>query len=358
MTHVRDTPDSTEEAAGSAASPALAPTLAPTSSATTLRWLQRTAGNAAVGRLLRAGKLPPDVAVLQRQVGGGSNPWWSTTSGIQDELDRRDSLIRDSLPYATIASDADLQGYMQRWLDASARIDSSIATLFANDPQMLRRCQQQYVDATKLVLMRAELGTNRTAASIVTQNSALVRPSAATEISQFAQLDRFERLDPSRPGNAVMLVLRTINPSAPAFTNRPCTQNCPAAAAATQNYLRTGTFPTSRCTPLSEPRNCYAITPDPVTWSRSQPWAPTWRDIQRATAQHGQLVVVEADRGAGHPANLTQWHYFVVLNVRGTQIVVDGFLGQVALNVGTYVTSLQANTYVFTAAQMQAVRQP
>jgi len=28
------------------------------------------------------------------------------------------------------------------------------------------------------------------------------------------------------------------------------------------------------------------------------------------------------------------------------------------LNVGTYVTSLQANTYVFTAAQMQAVRQP
>ncbi len=322
-----------------------------------MKRLQRTAGNAAVGRFLRAGKLPPDVAVLQRQ-GTGTSPWWSTTGGIQAELDRRDSLIRDVLPYATIASDTDLQGYMQRWLDASAQIDSSIATLFANSSQMLQRCQQQYLDATKLILMRAELGMNQTAASIVTQNSALVRPSAATELGQFAGLDRFERLDPARPGNAVTLVLRTINPSAPAFSNRPCTQNCPAAAAATQNYLRTGAFPTSRCTPLSEPRNGYAITPDPTTWSRSQPWPATWRDIQRATAQHGQLVVVEADRGAGHPVTLTQWHYFVVLNVRGTQIVVDGFLGQVASNVGTYVTGLQANTYVFTASQMQAVRQP
>jgi hypothetical protein len=358
MTHARDMPDSPHEVTRAEESPRLAAPHPATSPSTTALQLQRSAGNAATGRILRAGKRPLEIAILQRQSGGGPSPWWSTASGVQNELDRRDTLIRDTLPYVTIASDADLQGFLQRWLDASAQIDASVASLLANNPQTLARCQQQYVDATKLILMRAELGLSRTAASIVTQNSALVRASASAEISQFAQLDRFERLDPSRPGHAVALVLRTINPSAPVFTSRPCTQNCPAAAAATQSYLRTGAFPTSRCSPLSEPRNGYAITPDPTTWSRSQSWAAAWPAIQRATAQHGQCVVVEADRGAGHPANLTQWHYFVVLNVRGTQIVVDGFLGQVAANVGNYVTSLQASMYVFTATQMQAVAQP
>ena len=133
-------------------------------------------------------------------------------------------------------------------------------------------------------------------------------------------------MDPSRGGPAARTILRVINPAAPAFTNRPCTQNCPAAATAVQSFLRSGALTPGTCNPLTEPAG-YAIDPGPDTWGAARNWASTWTQIKTATPKHGTFVLVEADRGPNGPANLTQWHYFVVLNVRGTRFVVDGFLG-------------------------------
>jgi hypothetical protein len=218
---------------------------------------------------------------------------------------------------------------------------------------VLDRVKQQYKDAIRIILIRAEIGMRRPAADLLTQNAGWIRPDAAQALTDFGSLDRFDRLDPSRSGPAGRTILRVINPSAPEFTSRPCVNNCPAAATAVQAYLRSGTITPGTCNPLTEPTG-YAIDPGPDTWGPARNWANTWRQVTAATPRHGTFVLIEADRGPNGPANLTQWHYFVVLNVRGNRIVVDGFLGGIETDIDGYVRRLQAVTYKFTTRAVTA----
>jgi hypothetical protein len=166
--------------------------------------------------------------------------------------------------------------------------------------------------------------------------------------------DRYDSLDPGNPSSTPATVLQKINPAAPAFTKYPCTQNCPAAASAAQDYLMTGTLPSSACSPLNEPAG-YAISPGPENWpATGKTWADAWKGIQAATATHGTQVMVEADRGASKPDNLTQWHYFVVMNARNKRVAIDAFLGEVDADVGRYVNRLAAKTYSFTSERVTA----
>jgi hypothetical protein len=166
--------------------------------------------------------------------------------------------------------------------------------------------------------------------------------------------DRFDSLDPSNAASSPAGVLGKINPAAPAFTKYPCTQNCPAAASAAQNYLLTGALPSSACSPLNEPKG-YEISPGPESWSATgKGWADAWKGIQGATSTHGTQVIVEADRGANKPDNLTQWHYFVVMNARGHRVAVDAFLGEVDADVGRYVGRLGAKSFSYTSERVTA----
>jgi hypothetical protein len=166
--------------------------------------------------------------------------------------------------------------------------------------------------------------------------------------------DRFDSLDPSNSASNPAGVLEKINPAAPAFSKRPCTQNCPAAASAAQNYLLTGALPSSACSPLNEP-SAYEISPGPESWpATGKAWADAWKGIQGATTTHGALVIVEADRGANKPDNLTQWHYFVVMNARGHRVAVDAFLGEVDADVERYVKRLGAKSFSYTSERVTA----
>ena len=166
--------------------------------------------------------------------------------------------------------------------------------------------------------------------------------------------DRFDSLDPSNSASNPAGVLEKINPAAPAFNKRPCTQNCPPAASAAQTYLLTGALPSSACSPLNEPSG-YEISPGPESWpATGKAWADAWKGIQGATSTHGTLVIVEADRGANKPDNLTQWHYFVVMNARGHRVAVDAFLGEVDADVERYVKRLGAKTFSYTTERMTA----
>ena len=166
--------------------------------------------------------------------------------------------------------------------------------------------------------------------------------------------DRFDGLDPSNSASNPAGVLEKINPAAPAFNKRPCTQNCPAAATAAQNYLLTGGLPSSACSPLNEPSG-YEISPGPDSWpATGKSWADAWKGIQGATSTHGTQVIVEADRGSSKPENLTQWHYFVVMNARGHRVAVDAFLGEVDADVERYVKRLGAKTFSYTSERVTA----
>jgi hypothetical protein len=166
--------------------------------------------------------------------------------------------------------------------------------------------------------------------------------------------DRFDSLDPSNSASSPSGVLGKINPAAPAFSKRPCTQNCPAAASAAQNYLLTGALPSSACSPLNEPPG-YEISPGPESWpATGKGWADAWKGIQGATSTHGTQVIVEADRGPNKPDNLTQWHYFVVMNARGHRVAVDAFLGEVDADVGRYVGRLGAKSFSYTSERVTA----
>ena len=166
--------------------------------------------------------------------------------------------------------------------------------------------------------------------------------------------DRFDSLDPSNSASSPAGVLGKINPAAPAFTKYPCTTNCPAAASDAQNYLLTGALPSSACSPLNQPSG-YLISPGPEDWpATGKTWADAWKGIQGATSTHGTQVIVEADRGANKPENLTQWHYFVVMNARGHRVAVDAFLGEVDADVDHYVKRLGAKTFSYTSERVTA----
>ena len=167
--------------------------------------------------------------------------------------------------------------------------------------------------------------------------------------------DRFDSLDPSNPASKPDDVLRKINPTAPKFAKYDaCTQNCPGAASDAQNYLLTGAGPAHRCNALNQPKG-YLINPGPENWGATgKAWADAWTEIKKKLDKHGTQVIVEADRGPNKPADLTQWHYFVVMNAKGHLVAVDAFLGEVDADVPHYVTRLGAKTFSYTSDRVTA----
>jgi hypothetical protein len=182
-----------------------------------------------------------------------------------------------------------------------------------------------------------------------TRESAVEQSGEDVEALDTKTEDRYDKI----AGAGGSEVLKKINPSAPAFTKYPCTQNCPKAATDAQAYLNTGAFPSSTCSPLNEPKG-YAISPGPDSWGTAAGWTTTWTAIKKALPSHGSCVIVEGDRGKDGPKDLTQWHYFVVANVRGKWIVVDAYLGEIATDVDAYVKALKTKTYTFTSQTVNA----
>ena len=133
-----------------------------------------------------------------------------------------------------------------------------------------------------------------------------------------------------------------------------CTQNCPGAASDAQNYLLTGAGPAHECSALNQPTG-YLINPGPENWpATGKAWADAWTEIKKKLDKHGTQVIVEADRGPNKPADLTQWHYFVVMNAKGHLVAVDAFLGEVDADVPHYVTRLGARTFSYTSDRVTA----
>jgi hypothetical protein len=326
--------------------------------------IQRTAGNAAVGRLLRSGWGAPPRAGASRQLllrtplapPTLASCGWIDGADVLWHIQDRSRRIREFLPTITISTDEDLKWYLRRWFTATSCIEQATATMsmFRNNTTTWQTAKEQYVEAVRIILVRAEEGLQRKRADLLTQNTDLIRPDAMAALTTYTQLDRFDRLAPGA-GYASTYILKTMNPRALSFVPSDldaCVQTCPLAAATMQKYLRTGTIDTIRCVPGREPAG-YFITPDPDTsWGPGRTWAATLTALNRSTDAHGKFVVIEADRGAHPPNNLTQWHYFVLLNIRGTLWVVDAYLGQVRSDVTAYVNSLQARTYKFTTAPL------
>jgi len=338
-------------------------TPSPAPSAVGLLAIQRTAGNAAVGRLLRSGwAAPPRAGASRLLLRAPRQPptlqacGWDDGADVLWHLQDRTRRIREFLPTITIATDDDLKWFLRRWFDSTSCIEQAVATMsmFRNDTRVAQRAKEQYVDAVKIILVRAEEGLQKKRSELLSQNSDLIRPDAMAALGAYTQLDRFDRLAPDA-GYASTYILKTMNPRALSFVasdSEACVQTCPLAAATMQKYLRTGTIDTIRCTPGREPTGYY-ITPDPDTsWGPSRTWDATFKAATPSLGTHGTFLVIEADRGANPPNNLTQWHYFVLVNIRGTVWVVDAYTGQVRGDVKAYVQSLQARTYKFTTAAL------
>ena len=167
--------------------------------------------------------------------------------------------------------------------------------------------------------------------------------------------DRFDSLDPSNPSSKPDSVLRTINPKAAKFAKYDaCTQNCPGAASDAQNYLLTGAGPAHICNAVNQPKG-YLIDPGPENWgAKGKAWADALADIKKKLDKHGTQVIVEADRGPNKPSDLTQWHYFVVMNAKGHIVAVDAFLGEVDADLSHYVARLGAQTFSYTSDRVTA----
>ncbi len=211
----------------------------------------------------------------------------------------------------------------------------------------------------QLLLLQRHAG-NRAVGRLLRARRAIQRDDVESPVplddgkGKAAPTDRFDSLDPGNGASNPAGVLEKINPAAPAFAKRPCTQNCPAAASAAQNFLLTGALPSSACSPLNEPPG-YEISPGPESWAATgKGWADAWKGIQGVTSTHGTQVIVEADRGPSKPENLTQWHYFVVMNAHGHRVAVDAFLGEVDADVGHYVGRLGAKSFSYTSERVTA----
>ena len=140
-------------------------------------------------------------------------------------------------------------------------------------------------------------------------------------------LDRFH----ADPG----AILRAINPHA------YCRMNCPATADAFENFVRTGHVDLAHCDRDAEFRGtsgyqiegslsrAFRITPD--EHGRTRQLDRFVHLMKSRMPDHGDVVVVEAERteaqqvgrSGGH---LSQYHYFVLVNIQETWFIMDAYL--------------------------------
>lgn len=353
------------------------PAVAVTSPVQVILRLQQSAGNAAVGRLLRStsragaslvhpgrGRMlmrddvptlaHPDPALPYAQCG------WIDADDVRREMERRDTVIRDILPTAQINTDDDVKGYLRRWLRATECMEMAIKKYFRGDTAMLTRSREQYNKAIDIILLRGGVAESKSAADVRTAHAGeLGGAYEAGEVEPFTKGDRFDRLDPVQFPAGSFAIMVLLNPHAMRFhpyDRDYCVQNCPAAASRMQEYLISGRLgPPLSCDPHNEPMDGYAIDPGPDTWGPARSWPATLTAITAALRQHGQQVIVEGDRGANHDPTLTQWHYFCVANIRGHLWILDAFTGEVLSDFNEYTTRLQTRTYKFTSHRVEAV---
>lgn len=147
--------------------------------------------------------------------------------------------------------------------------------------------------------------------------------------------DRFEALISRGPE-----ILRQLNP--PDDLGLYCRNNCPATAAAVYHYLRTGQIEAAHCDEIYCTGEYNWVN---TTWSQIYPIASLPVALGHASS-HGQFVVIEGNRSSPPPAGLTPDHYFVVVNIQGSQYVVDAFdSGLITGDVNQYVQNNQFLTY-------------
>ncbi|MCB0288646.1 MAG: DUF4157 domain-containing protein [Calditrichaeota bacterium] len=164
--------------------------------------------------------------------------------------------------------------------------------------------------------------------------------------------DRFERLHPDRNPREI---LEQINPVTRRVA-RACRQNCPATAAALHHYLRTGQITRAHCDPLREgsPGFGYQISGSSRhfrSWRNRR--GAAWPYVRQQTQRHGRFVVVEGDRGDAQQG-LTRYHYFLIVNIRGTRFVVDAYLREVTEDIPGYLRRLGTLEYAVYAGDFGA----
>jgi hypothetical protein len=161
-------------------------------------------------------------------------------------------------------------------------------------------------------------------------------------IDKYIPVDRFEDLanDPTHSR------LREINP--PYRTGHYCALNCPATAASLSQYLKDGTINKAYCNPMLEGGKGYGFDTSMNTFSTATDWKKAAAAIKKMLKKHGDFVVVEAKRSARQQAdnNLTEYHYFTVVNVKGKLFAIDAFGGGIVDDdIDNYVSNLKATTY-------------
>jgi hypothetical protein len=360
--------------------PAFAPTPNELPAQTLLR-LQRTAGNAAVGRLLRSPKSPVGGVVRSDLIAGRAaiasrvlqreplptldHPdanfnydrcGWLDANDVRSEIERRDVVIRDILSDPrNITDDNDVRVYLKRWLVATECMEIAIKKYFSGDRQMLQRMRDQYTRAVELITLRGGISENKGAADVKAAHASEYGGAyEENEVVPFLQADRFDRLDPTRFPQGSNAILSTLNPYSWAFRQTDyCKQNCPAAASKMQKYLLDGELTPVKCDPRHEVG--YVLDPDSDTWGAARAWAATFNLIKGTLKKHGDQVIVEGDRGAHNDAGLTQWHYFCVVNIHGTLYVADAFSGMVRADIQAYTDWLKTRTYKFTTKRVEAL---
>ena len=84
------------------------------------------------------------------------------------------------------------------------------------------------------------------------------------------------------------------------------------------------------------------------TMSTATDWKQAFAAMKKLLQKHGECVVVEARRSARQQQenNLTEYHYFTVVNVKGTLFAIDAFGGGIVSgDVDAYITRLKATYY-------------
>lgn len=349
--------------------------------AETLLRLQRTAGNAVVGRLLRslpapvrgvvgsdriAGRAPIAMRALQREPllpldypdasFNYDRCGWLNADDVRSEMERRDVVIRDILSDPrNITDDNDVREYLKRWLVATECMESAIKKYFSGDRQMLQRMRDQYTRAVELITLRGGISQNRAAADVKAAHASQYGGAyEENEVVPFLRADRFDRLDPTRFPQGSNAILSNLNPYSWAFRRTDaCEQNCPAAASKMQKYLLDGELTPVKCDPRHEVG--YVLDPDSDTWGPARAWKATFDLIKGTLKKHGDQVIVEGDRGAHNDTGLTQWHYFCVVNIHGTLYIADAFSGMVRADIQAYIDWLKTRTYKFTTRRVEAL---
>ncbi len=152
--------------------------------------------------------------------------------------------------------------------------------------------------------------------------------------------DRYEELKDDKKAKEVFEKLN------PATLGRYCTQNCPAVAEALEEYLKTGVFPETHCDPLGEGNYGYDVS-DTEFSDKIVGWDKFWKKASPNLKKHGDFLVIEAERTEKQAKdnNLTQWHYFLILNIKDKNFVVDAYTKEVTDDISGYTTRLVANSY-------------